>query len=80
MKKVTPSIPATHFKKVRSFQALLFENLVGGSTPFPTPAEGGGGGALYGKLMASRGFETKLCGRKVMRKKGGGNCSVPVVQ
>ena len=32
MKKVTPSFQATPLKKLRSCQAPLFENLVGGST------------------------------------------------
>ena len=36
--KVTPSFPATSLSKLRSCQAPLFENLVGGSPP---PAEMG---------------------------------------
>ena len=46
LKKVTPSFPATPVSKLRSCQAPLFENLVGGSTPSSPlpPAERGGGG------------------------------------
>ena len=44
--KVTPLFPATPFSKLRSCQAPLFQNLVGGSTlppPPPHPCRKGGG-------------------------------------
>ena len=40
-KKLSPSFPATPLSKLRSCQAPLFENLVGGSTLLPSRKDGG---------------------------------------